>query len=184
MPPSCARHSLPCLSARRMTMIKEGASIDDLVQRLFAEFEAAVRRSGWRLAMSSAGSGSPSRTSIIRRFMCMPTPLASFWCFPCINNFVRRANLSNLVISRSSQPAVLIHQPPSWRALALISIRTAFWQGGFDVVSGLIDQLESLEFKINCIYLVIHNKYGKSRRVTWRACSRRRPIRSPGRGRR
>ena len=101
-------------------MVQQGASVDELsaayMENLKTQFGDAVE-----VATSSAGSGSPSRTSTRCRSTCMPIPLASSWCYPSTSSSWPKARPSSRATCRSWQRAARMPRRASWRKPASIS---------------------------------------------------------------
>ena len=76
--------------------------------------------------------------------MCMPMPSGSCWSFPFTSSSRKKALLLSRAISSCFPPAGQM-RPRKVLADAGVDIRQAsFWQGGFDVVDGLVRQLEKI----------------------------------------
>jgi len=76
----------------------------------------------------------------------MLMPSASFWSSPCINSKAEGAAFKPRYLELLSSGGS--RSPDDILKKAGINMRdAAFWQGGFDVVSGMVDELEKLSGK-------------------------------------
>ena len=143
MPPSCARPFSPYLSVEAHEMINNGASVGELadayMQNLKEQFGDSVE-----VAMSSAGNGSLFLIFLMCRFMFMHTPLANYWFSPFTSNTRRKVNPLFRAIPRSCQPVGQKPRSRYWTEAGIDISDPAFWQGGFNVLIGLVEQLEAI----------------------------------------